>query len=68
MQVFFCILVAAFMLGNAAPSIETFATGRAAAKALWDVIDRVRSARSHSTIVTLSIEMYVPSGVARILH
>ncbi|KAK2172053.1 hypothetical protein NP493_997g01041 [Ridgeia piscesae] len=28
------------MLGNAAPSVETFATGRAAAKALWDVIDR----------------------------
>ena len=42
-KVFFSLLIGAFSLGNATPNLQTFAAGRAAAHALWQIIDRVRS-------------------------
>lgn len=40
-QVFFGILMAAMNLGLASPCLEAFASGRAAAKSIFDTIDRV---------------------------
>ncbi|KAL7385707.1 hypothetical protein ABVT39_026845 [Epinephelus coioides] len=40
-QVFFGVLMAAMNLGQASPCLEAFASGRAAAKAIFDTIDRV---------------------------
>lgn len=40
-QVFFGILMAAINLGEASPCLEIFAFGRAAAKNIFDTIDRV---------------------------
>ncbi|KAI0212558.1 ATP-dependent translocase ABCB1 [Lamellibrachia satsuma] len=70
--VFFCILVAAFMLGKAAPCLETFATGRAAARALWQIIDRippidsgsysgVRPSRMEGNVVFKDVNFSYPS-------
>ncbi|XP_042282785.1 bile salt export pump isoform X2 [Thunnus maccoyii] len=39
-QVFFGVLMAAVNLGQASPCLEAFASGRAAAKAIFDTIDR----------------------------
>ncbi|XP_056287817.1 bile salt export pump isoform X2 [Pseudoliparis swirei] len=39
-QVFFGVLMAAMNLGQASPCLEAFATGRAAAKNIFDTIDR----------------------------
>ncbi|KAK2176084.1 hypothetical protein NP493_686g01047 [Ridgeia piscesae] len=38
--VFFSLLIGAFSLGNATPNLQTFGAGRAAAHALWQIIDR----------------------------
>ncbi len=35
-------MFAAFALGNAAPSLGSFATSRGAAYTLWEIIDTVR--------------------------
>lgn len=40
-QVFFGVLMAAMNLGQASPCLEAFASGRAAAKTIFDTIDRV---------------------------
>lgn len=40
-QVFFGVLMAAMNLGQASPCLEAFASGRAAAKSIFDTIDRV---------------------------
>ncbi|XP_068936293.1 bile salt export pump [Petaurus breviceps papuanus] len=40
LQVFFGVLVGALNLGQASPCLEIFATGRAAAASIFDVIDR----------------------------
>ncbi|KAM9805144.1 bile salt export pump [Neosynchiropus ocellatus] len=40
-QVFFGVLMAAMHLGQASPCLEAFASGRAAAKAIFETIDRV---------------------------
>ena len=42
-QVFFGVLMAAMNLGQASPCLEAFASGRAAAKTIFDTIDRVTS-------------------------
>lgn len=42
-QVFFGVLLAAISLGQASPCLEAFASGRAAAKSIFDTIDRVKS-------------------------
>lgn len=42
-QVFFGVLIAAISLGQASPCLEAFASGRAAAKIIFDTIDRVKS-------------------------
>ncbi|KAG5852511.1 hypothetical protein ANANG_G00063200 [Anguilla anguilla] len=39
-QVFFGVLMAAMNLGQASPCLEAFASGRAAAKSIFDTIDR----------------------------
>ncbi|XP_076025922.1 bile salt export pump [Genypterus blacodes] len=39
-QVFFGVLMAAFNLGQASPCLEAFVSGRAAAKSIFDTIDR----------------------------
>ncbi|XP_029981394.1 bile salt export pump [Sphaeramia orbicularis] len=39
-QVFFGVLIAAMNLGQASPCLEAFASGRAAAKTIFDTIDR----------------------------
>ncbi|KAJ8352305.1 hypothetical protein SKAU_G00237810 [Synaphobranchus kaupii] len=39
-QVFFGVLIAAMNLGQASPCLEAFASGRAAAKSIFDTIDR----------------------------
>ncbi|XP_073329242.1 bile salt export pump-like [Pagrus major] len=39
-QVFFAVLIAAMNLGQASPCLEAFASGRAAAKTIFDTIDR----------------------------
>lgn len=44
LQVFFGVLMAAMNLGQASPCLEAFASGRAAAKTIFDTIDRVKSA------------------------
>lgn len=41
LQVFFGVLMAAMNLGQASPCLEAFASGRAAAKTIFDTIDRV---------------------------
>lgn len=41
-QVFFGVLMGAMNLGQASPCLEAFASGRAAAKSIFDTIDRVR--------------------------
>lgn len=43
LQVFFGVLMAAMHLGQASPCLEAFASGRAAAKSIFDTIDRVKS-------------------------
>lgn len=40
-QVFFGVLMAAMNLGQASPCLEAFASGRAAAKTIFETIDRV---------------------------
>ena len=40
-QVFFGVLMAAMNLGEASLCLEAFASGRAAAKIIFDTIDRV---------------------------
>ncbi|KAI1898297.1 hypothetical protein AGOR_G00070870 [Albula goreensis] len=40
-QVFFGVLMAAMNLGQASPCLEAFASGRAAAKSIFDTIDRI---------------------------
>lgn len=40
-QVFFGVLMAAMNLGQASPCLEAFASGRAAARTIFDTIDRV---------------------------
>lgn len=42
-QVFFGVLMAAMNLGQASPCLEAFASGRAAAKTIFETIDRVTS-------------------------
>lgn len=42
LQVFFGVLMAAMNLGQASPCLEAFASGRAAAKIIFDTIDRVQ--------------------------
>lgn len=44
-QVFFGVLMAAMNLGQASPCLEAFASGRAAAKTIFDTIDRVKMDR-----------------------
>lgn len=43
LQVFFGVLMAATSLGQASPCLEAFACGRAAAKNIFDTIDRVKT-------------------------
>jgi len=43
LQVFFCVLIGTFSIGNAAPNIQEFANARGAAHAIWNVIDFVSS-------------------------
>ncbi len=40
-QVFFCVLIGAFSLGNAAPNLQDFATARGAAYTIYNIIDQV---------------------------
>uniref|UniRef100_W5KF00 ATP-binding cassette, sub-family B (MDR/TAP), member 11a n=1 Tax=Astyanax mexicanus TaxID=7994 RepID=W5KF00_ASTMX len=40
-QVFFGVLIGAMNLGQASPCLEAFASGRAAAKSIFDTIDRI---------------------------
>lgn len=48
-QVFFGVLMGAMNLGQASPCLEAFASGRAAAKIIFDTIDRVRIPHTHSS-------------------
>lgn len=41
-QVFFGVLMGAMNLGQASPCLEAFASGRAAAKSIFETIDRVK--------------------------
>ena len=38
---FFCVVIGAFALGNAMPSVQNFSQARGAAYALWEIIDTV---------------------------
>ena len=38
---FFCVVIGAFALGNAMPSVQNFSQARGAAYALWKIIDTV---------------------------
>lgn len=49
LQVFFGVLMGAMNLGQASPCLEAFASGRAAAKSIFDTIDRVRITHTHSS-------------------
>lgn len=48
-QVFFSVLIGAFSVGQASPSIEAFANARGAAYEIFKIIDNV-SLASHLTI------------------
>ena len=56
LQVFFCVLIGAFSLGNAAPNLQNLGTARGAAYAVYNLIDRVRIyehlVSPHSSIYT----------------
>lgn len=45
---FFAVLIGSFSLGQAAPSLNAFQNGRVAAKALFEIIDRVPEIDSNS--------------------
>ncbi|ELU04466.1 hypothetical protein CAPTEDRAFT_135774, partial [Capitella teleta] len=49
MTVFFCVLIGAFSIGNAAPNIQDFANSRGAAYAIYNIIDMIPSIDSKST-------------------
>ena len=42
-QVFFCVLIGAFAVGNAAPNLQDFANSRGAAYAIYHIIDSVNT-------------------------
>ncbi len=42
LQVFFCVLIGAFSLGNAGPNLQSFSVARGAAYAVYRIIDQVR--------------------------
>nr|XP_006823098.1 PREDICTED: multidrug resistance protein 1A-like [Saccoglossus kowalevskii] len=48
-KVFFAVLIGAFSLGNAAPSIGDIATARGAAATIWDILDSIPSIDSSSS-------------------
>lgn len=55
-QVFFGVLMAAMNLGQASPCLEAFASGRAAAKIIFDTIDRVTSGWQNFVADTIQID------------
>lgn len=40
-QVFFCVMIGSFSIGNAAPNIGSFVTAKGAAAVVYEIIDRV---------------------------
>lgn len=54
LQVFFGVLIAAINLGQASPCLEAFASGRAAAKTIFETIDRVQLALIHSRVFSIT--------------
>ena len=40
-----CVLIGAFSIGNSAPNIQSIATARGAAYAVYDIIDRVNQVK-----------------------
>ena len=48
-QVFFCVLIGAFAIGNAGPNVQNVATARGAAFTIWNLIDRVRHYKTSTT-------------------
>lgn len=48
LQVFFGVLIGATNLGQASSCLEAFSSGRAAAKAIFDTIDRVNPEKAHT--------------------
>jgi len=50
LQVFICIIIGGFSLGQAAPELENFLVGRGSASVVYRIIDRV-SAFSNNTVV-----------------
>lgn len=43
LQVFFCVMIGAFAMGNAGPNFQYFSTARGAAHKVYSIIDQVLS-------------------------
>lgn len=68
LQVFFAVLVGAINLGQASPCLHVFASGRAAAKTIFETIDRVKIMMIFKTLLQIQSSLEEIHFKRKILH
>lgn len=64
-KVFFCVLYGAYVLGQASPNIQSFASARGAAHIVYGIIDRVRDAGTIPVRARFTNQAHAPANCER---